>query len=252
MRICIMDNLKIQSILSGQFQENYRVFLQRFLLVLTTFALLLCVLMFSFILFILVPQFHAPYYAVHDSTMVQSHTPYPLLYQGALVKEWNQDFTRELRRVVLVESQSAFVFTPNPYFDKLSEREAHHMDDVLLLMRQTVVLFWISLVGSIFLLNVLFTKKLIMRLKKYFIRVQIGFSIVAAVSVFFFSAAFVQFHRLLFSNDLWMLPYNSFLIQTFPQGYFIWSFVCILIIYAVLQSGVYVVLSAIVRQTHYA
>jgi integral membrane protein (TIGR01906 family) len=36
-----------------------------------------------------------------------------------------------------------------------------------------------------------------------------------------FDAVFLQFHLIGFSNDLWLLDYNDFLLRMFPQGFFL-------------------------------
>ena len=48
--------------------------------------------------------------------------------------------------------------------------------------------------------------------------------------LFFFKPLFYFLHRVFFTNDLWLLPYTSVTIQTFPQSFFIYFFILAILI----------------------
>ncbi len=57
-----------------------------------------------------------------------------------------------------------------------------------------------------------------------------------------FDAVFLQFHLIGFSNDLWLLDYNDFLLRMFPQGFFLDATLAV----AIGSILAYLVLTAIV------
>jgi hypothetical protein len=214
-------------------------------------------LVFGFIVFVSIFFLWNGYYAIHDTTFVHEHTPYPLLLDSF--------FAREQAKVVQEELFSAVFLGGNFNIPELTDREMLHMEDVVILM-QHIVLFGIDcFLGGLFLFFIwmvfeknqdvkkaqkdktLFDKSLSNKtlldksqtssttqitqtsffhkyLFKIWLAIIIGVIIFTIFISVFFSKLFIWFHQLFFLNDLWILPYNSYLIQTFPIGFFLYSF----------------------------
>jgi uncharacterized membrane protein len=106
----------------------------------------------------------------------------------------------------------------------LSENEHVHMKDVQIIFRN-IKIAWIF-IGALFL-YLFFTKKIPFRkhLSSFlnYIGAFIIFLIFLALS--FFQKSFFLFHRLLFSNDLWLLPPDSLLLVLYPSSFFVSVFV---------------------------
>lgn len=99
-----------------------------------------------------------------------------------------------------------------------TDREVQHLYDV----RQ---LIWISLIvlGFLTVLTATLLWKTKNRRKEWlwggiFTLILTG---IIALSLFSFSEAFVIFHKLIFMNDLWLLPKDATLIHLFPQTFFV-------------------------------
>lgn len=107
------------------------------------------------------------------------------------------------------------------YSDYYSQRELTHLQDVKALFQKAIFLLY--LVSIIFILLFMVQYFLHQRLIK---TVLLGSIITLVVSSLLsiialsFESSFETFHRLIFSNDLWMLPYDSTLITLFPQQFF--------------------------------
>jgi len=104
--------------------------------------------------------------------------------------------------------------------EKYSEREVLHMKDVRNLV-------WISLsITSILSILLLIGVKKTKQRKKEFILGGILTTILVLaliVALFTFSISFPAFHKILFTNNYWLLPADSLLIQMFPERFFIES-----------------------------
>lgn len=106
--------------------------------------------------------------------------------------------------------------------ENYSEREILHLKDVRKLI-------WASIIITILLLGIItlsIKKNTKEQNKKELIRggiYSIILSILISLTLLSFSASFVTFHELLFTNNLWLLPANAVLIQMFPQEFFIES-----------------------------
>jgi integral membrane protein (TIGR01906 family) len=125
-----------------------------------------------------------------------------------------------------LDVQVSTVGTPRPLFN---EREIAHMDDVQKLfglVRDTRIvagavllilpLVGLGLGGSGFLprLGTLLTAGAILTV--------VLLAVAGLLSLVDFSQAFVTFHELAFSNDLWMLdPRTDYLIMLYPEGFWL-------------------------------
>jgi uncharacterized membrane protein len=208
------------------------------------FVICLCLSLFVFLSSLFLWQ---GYYVIHDSNFVHENTPYPLLL----------DSTRATHQANIVQDELLDSLYTGREFGlvELSERENLHMIDVVHLMR-TLFRFGIDfLIGFIFLMSIFILHKdyfasfaQIDKSRKveseknegrfWVSKKTLAIGLVCAgfiaSLVLWFNDLFVFFHRISFSNDLWILPYDSFLIQTFPIGFFLYSFVMILFLAAVL------------------
>ncbi|MBU4242275.1 MAG: DUF1461 domain-containing protein [Nanoarchaeota archaeon] len=107
--------------------------------------------------------------------------------------------------------------------DMFSEREITHMEDVKFLCNLVKILFYISLFFSIGLLVILIKIKdysLISKIFLYSSLISLGLLILLYLLSLNFNSFFTNFHYLLFTNDLWLLPENSMLIKSFPKEFF--------------------------------
>ena len=132
-----------------------------------------------------------------------------------------------------------------------SQRERLHMQDVrdlFALQRRAMIVAWV--VGVVFTLAGLHLAdalrwKMLLRCTKMALGVWIalvaGLAVVIALD---FDSAFITFHHLLFTNDLWLLSAQDLLIRMYPQNFFegialklslymLGGFVCV---YAILEA----------------
>ena len=112
---------------------------------------------------------------------------------------------------------------PLTYFN---EKEVLHMKDVKNIIQKTIYLFYLSaittLLISFYLLCKKQYKKIISSLKNSSIIAIILLSLLAVILLVSFNNAFIYFHKILFTNNLWLLdPKKDLLINLFPQQFFI-------------------------------
>lgn len=102
-----------------------------------------------------------------------------------------------------------------------SDKEISHLKDVRNLI-------WMSLVILIILTIILLIS---ISNKEIFLGslFSIILTILLALTLLSFSTSFVYFHQILFTNNNWLLPANSTLIQTLPESFFEKAFIKILI-----------------------
>jgi integral membrane protein (TIGR01906 family) len=112
---------------------------------------------------------------------------------------------------------------PLRYFN---EKEVLHMEDVKNLIQKTIYLLYISFISTIILSFYFIYKKqhkiIILSLKKSSILIIIFSSLLTILSLISFNKTFIYFHKIFFTNDLWILnPEKDLLINLFPQKFFI-------------------------------
>ncbi|MDP3728054.1 MAG: DUF1461 domain-containing protein [bacterium] len=104
--------------------------------------------------------------------------------------------------------------------ENYSEKEIFHLKDVRKLM-------WVSFIITTLLsllLIILITKN--SQRKKEFLLGGVYTCILLILLIIVlltFSTSFIAFHKIFFTNNLWLLPANSLLIQMFPERFFIES-----------------------------
>lgn len=156
------------------------------------------------------------------------------LDQSTIVRAYKQIFDfSEGKRDSLTEPMDSFAY---------SQKEIHHMEDVrsLFLLLRRLALVSMGIIGLVgyFIL----TKRMsgvTIWVSSFATALAIGIGAILAMNQF--QAAFVRFHELLFSNELWLLdPRTDFLIQIMPQAFFVetakWLFARILIGYGLLHA----------------
>lgn len=119
-----------------------------------------------------------------------------------------------------------------------SENEILHMDDVYQLFVTGRTIRLISILVLLAMLAVAIYRKTLGFLLRDVVYASIGLllviAVIAIVSLFNFQRAFVIFHEILFSNDLWLMDTQSdLMIQMMPTPFFVGMFVRILILVAV-------------------
>jgi len=110
---------------------------------------------------------------------------------------------------------------PQDVVSEMSNRELVHMEDVrtLFLWSQIVL---ICLGGLLTYLIVRSRSLHVLRAAS--VRAASLLIVFAGVSLVVFNSFFTLAHHVLFRNDYWLLPPDSYLIQAFPQATFFWIF----------------------------
>ncbi len=104
------------------------------------------------------------------------------------------------------------------------EREIEHMRDVRQLMQAEKILLSITMILAAVAIAYLLAKDkntLLMAVYKGSIATLLITLITLIIVLFAFGPAFTLFHKILFRNDLWLLPADSMLIKLLPQQFFI-------------------------------
>lgn len=118
-----------------------------------------------------------------------------------------------------------------------NEREITHMEDVLVLFNKGRVLKQISLIIVILTIIYLFIKEresIPKTLIRMFIAWFIVFLVIVALSLLNFNKLFEVFHKILFTNDLWLLdPREDFLINLLTEDFFFELFLKIMVVFLV-------------------
>ena len=97
--------------------------------------------------------------------------------------------------------------------DYISEKEVSHMNDVRNLV-------WISLIILISLLILIIFLKKSPKEVFYAGIISLMLTMLLILIFFSFSSSFIYFHKIFFTNNNWLLPASSTLIQTFPESFF--------------------------------
>lgn len=156
------------------------------------------------------------------------------LDQETIARAYYQIFEfSEGRRELLTEPSDSFAY---------SQKEIHHMEDVrslfLLLRRLAWGSFGIVALIAYFIL----TKRMSgVTILVSSIATAIGIGLMAMLAMNQFQTAFIRFHELLFTNELWLLdPRTDFLIQIMPEAFFVeaakWLFSRIIIGYGLFHG----------------
>lgn len=106
----------------------------------------------------------------------------------------------------------------------ISKDELTHLGDVRHLIQITLTIFYVLLALAACALMFLIYKHRILALKSiYYGGISTAATVVIALLILTvaFDQAFFIFHKILFRNDLWLLPAESTLIRLFPQEFFI-------------------------------
>ncbi|MEX2028390.1 MAG: DUF1461 domain-containing protein [Candidatus Curtissbacteria bacterium] len=109
--------------------------------------------------------------------------------------------------------------------DFFSQQAAAHLEDVKILIKKTLLLFYLSLGASAATAIILISKKHAKKLADALMVSSIVTIIfMAALQLGFFTIfdkIFIQFHRTVFTNDLWFFSSDDNLIKLFPQTFFV-------------------------------
>ncbi|MBK1468475.1 TIGR01906 family membrane protein [Parvimonas parva] len=175
------------------------------------------------------------------------HSEYKIDEVSGLSKEWITEASDSL--VKFIKNGDKEVLKKN-----FNEKEILHMEDVykLFVLDRIVyiTLLIISLAGIIYKLskkeNYFFNM-----LRKY---ILISYALVISflgICSLFFSESFIYFHKLFFSNDLWLLDYETdLMIRILPEEFFFTLFVNVLMISTVAVILIYFFLRTIKFEEH--
>lgn len=125
---------------------------------------------------------------------------------------------------------------------ELSLREEIHMKDVKnIFSTMDAVIGIVALLASIGAIIVLTRKKDLSKIFSDVFNVAgiLTFvtSVLLLIGAVFFRFAFVGMHKLLFSNDYWILSHDSLLIRLFPESFFV-AMVLTLLLYTLIISSI--------------
>ncbi|WP_288980332.1 TIGR01906 family membrane protein [uncultured Parvimonas sp.] len=175
------------------------------------------------------------------------HSEYKIDEVSGLSKEWITEASDSL--VKFIKNGDKEFLKKN-----FNEKEILHMEDVykLFVLDRIVyiTLLIISLAGIIYKLskkeNYFFNM-----LRKY---ILISYALVISflgICSLFFSESFIYFHKLFFSNDLWLLDYETdLMIRILPEEFFFTLFVNVLMISTVAVILIYFFLRTIKFEEH--
>jgi uncharacterized membrane protein len=114
---------------------------------------------------------------------------------------------------------------------QMTERETLHMQDIREIL---FAIQWFLILGLLLgWSHLIIHKNVVLHPTKYIVS---GLSVVYAAALLFFNQSFLLMHQLLFTNDYWQLALDSYLIQLFPQSFFV-SMALTLLFYMVIVSA---------------
>lgn len=175
------------------------------------------------------------------------HSEYKIDEVSGLSKEWITEASDSL--VKFIKNGDKEVLKKN-----FNEKEILHMEDVYKLFVLDRIVYITLLI--IFLAGIIykFSKKenyFFNMLRKY---ILISYALVISflgICSLFFSESFIYFHKLFFSNDLWILDYETdLMIRILPEEFFFTLFVNVLMISTVAVILIYFFLRTIKFEEH--
>ena len=114
----------------------------------------------------------------------------------------------------------SYIWFGSNYTVELSQQAQAHMSDVRKLFVVGQICFFMTLILTFWLLHsqTAEEKKKILRISAYANILLLA--IIGVFAFFDFNAAFISFHKLFFSNQLWLFPANDSLVIYFPDIFF--------------------------------
>lgn len=186
--------------------------------------------------------FFIDFMAVDSSYYNNFHDKYNISESSGLDRKWIEDASNGLIKYIKNGENKEL----EPFFN---EKEIMHMEDVYGLFKLNRIVYTVLGTFSVFALLVyLFIGKydIIKYIKKYFLFVYFGIIGLFGVLALFFSSSFVYFHKLFFTNDLWILDYETdLMIRILPENFFLNIFVNIMVLFSISIFLIYIIISKI-------
>jgi len=140
----------------------------------------------------------------------------------------------------------------NEPLKNFNEKEVLHMKDVKNIIQNTIYLLYLSIISSLTIIFYFIYKKQYKKINsslKYSSITTIAFLLIfSAITLMSFEKSFIYFHKIFFTNDLWILnPVTDLLINLLPQQFFI-NFTKQLIINSFIAS-IIIFLSTLIAKT---
>jgi len=140
----------------------------------------------------------------------------------------------------------------NEPLKNFNEKEVLHMKDVKNIIQNTIYLLYLSIISSLTIIFYFIYKKQYKKINsslKYSSITTIAFLLIfSAITLMSFEKSFIYFHKIFFTNDLWILnPATDLLINLLPQQFFI-NFTKQLIINSFIAS-IIIFLSTLIAKT---
>jgi integral membrane protein (TIGR01906 family) len=176
------------------------------------------------------------------NSLFEKNGVYEVLNKGDVVKltENVYDYFKYKRDFEAFELKGNFKF--------FNESEISHLDDVRILLKKLMIIFYISIALFAVLTLLLVEKKLKRFLKNISLSALISSSVLICLFVLLyflgndFWALFDRFHYIFFPQGNWAFPEGSLIITIFPFGFF-YDFFFKLITVSLLTAGVLLVCS---------
>lgn len=128
-----------------------------------------------------------------------------------------------------------------------NEKEKLHMEDVKSIIKKTIYLWQILILSLIIYFVFIPKKEIIPLLRQASVFTIIFLSLLIIFALISFDTLFLYFHKIFFTNDLWILnPETDLLINIFPQQFFI-NFTQKLIINSYITSIIILILTVITK-----
>lgn len=186
--------------------------------------------------------FFIDFMAVENSYYHNFHEKYQISESSGLEKEWIEDASNGLVKFLKNGETSEI----DNFFN---EKEITHMKDVYTLFKLDRFVYKTLLVFSIFitLVYILIGKSdIILYIRKYFLKVYFGIVVFFAVLAGTFSSSFVYFHEIFFTNDLWILDYETdLMIRILPEEFFLNMFVNVIVLFSISVFVIYTLLRTV-------
>lgn len=192
--------------------------------------------------------FSIDFMAVENSYYHNFHEKYNISESSGLEKKWIYDASNGLVDFIKKgETNSISHF--------FNEKEIKHMEDVYTLFKLDRFVYKSLFAFSIF--TVLFyvirgKTDIFIYIRKYFLKVYFGIITFFIILVLSFSSSFEYFHKIFFTNDLWILDYDTdLMIRILPEEFFLNMFINIIVLFSIAIFVIYIILRNIKIKNKY-
>lgn len=186
--------------------------------------------------------FFIDFMALDRSYYNNFHEEYKISEESGLEDKWIKDASDGIIRFLKNGKTSEL----SSYFN---DKEIKHMEDVYKLFKIDRFVYKSLLIFSFLSLVYLYLNgkmEILAYIKRYFLRVYFGIVILFGALSGFFSISFEYFHKIFFTNDLWILDYETdLMIRILPEEFFLNMFLNVLVLFSVTILLAYFILKSL-------